>query len=170
MKKAGYKGEELKFYYPLNVTRPYLPTPEKIYAEISRQLTAVGLQHQAGSRGLGRRLPAEGPVRRGPCPAPAGLERLLRGRRQLRGTPLRREHRRVRLRRIRRCSPRSTGPGACPTARTAMSQYQTINAQIAAIGTGRAHRLPHLRAGSVRPGGKLPGLPGPQRSFHEGPA
>jgi peptide/nickel transport system substrate-binding protein len=41
--EAGYKGEELKFYYPLNVTRPYLPTPEKIYAEISRQLTAVGL-------------------------------------------------------------------------------------------------------------------------------
>ncbi|WP_354187511.1 ABC transporter substrate-binding protein [Arthrobacter sp. UYCu712] len=41
--EAGYRGEELKFYYPLNVTRPYLPTPEKVYAEISRQLTAVGL-------------------------------------------------------------------------------------------------------------------------------
>jgi len=41
--EGGYKGEELKFYYPLNVTRPYLPTPEKIYAEISRELTAVGL-------------------------------------------------------------------------------------------------------------------------------
>ncbi|WP_426996167.1 ABC transporter substrate-binding protein [Pseudarthrobacter sp. N5] len=41
--EAGYKGEELKFYYPMNVTRPYLPTPEKVYAEISRQLTAVGL-------------------------------------------------------------------------------------------------------------------------------
>ena len=27
--EAGYKGEELKFYYPLNVTRPYLPTPGK---------------------------------------------------------------------------------------------------------------------------------------------
>jgi len=40
--KSGYKGEPLKFYYPLNVTRSYLPTPEKIYAEISRQLTAVG--------------------------------------------------------------------------------------------------------------------------------
>lgn len=40
--KSGYKGEQLKFYYPLNVTRPYLPTPEKIYAEISRELTAVG--------------------------------------------------------------------------------------------------------------------------------
>jgi peptide/nickel transport system substrate-binding protein len=39
---SGYKGQQLKFYYPLNVTRPYLPTPEKVYAEISRQLTAVG--------------------------------------------------------------------------------------------------------------------------------
>jgi peptide/nickel transport system substrate-binding protein len=41
--EGGYKGEELRFYYPLNATRPYLPTPEKIYAEISRQLTAVGI-------------------------------------------------------------------------------------------------------------------------------
>jgi peptide/nickel transport system substrate-binding protein len=41
--EAGYKGEPLRFYYPTNVTRPYLPTPEKVYAEISRQLTAVGL-------------------------------------------------------------------------------------------------------------------------------
>lgn len=40
---AGYNGEELKFYYPLNATRPYLPTPEKVYAEISRQLTEIGL-------------------------------------------------------------------------------------------------------------------------------
>ncbi|WP_240684917.1 ABC transporter substrate-binding protein [Arthrobacter nitrophenolicus] len=42
LKEAGYAGEELKFYYPLNVTRPYLPTPEKVYAELSRQLTAAG--------------------------------------------------------------------------------------------------------------------------------
>lgn len=42
LKEGGYAGEELRFYYPLNVTRPYLPTPEKVYAEISRQLTAVG--------------------------------------------------------------------------------------------------------------------------------
>jgi peptide/nickel transport system substrate-binding protein len=41
--EAGYLGEELKFYYPLNVTRTYLPTPEKVYAEMSRQLIAVGL-------------------------------------------------------------------------------------------------------------------------------
>lgn len=43
LEESGYAGEELKFYYPLNATRPYLPTPEKVYAEISRQLTAVGL-------------------------------------------------------------------------------------------------------------------------------
>ncbi|WP_189337445.1 ABC transporter substrate-binding protein [Arthrobacter sp. AFG7.2] len=46
LKEGGYAGEELKFYYPLNVTRPYLPTPEKVYAEISRQLTAVGFNIQ----------------------------------------------------------------------------------------------------------------------------
>ncbi|GAB15938.1 putative ABC transporter substrate-binding protein [Arthrobacter globiformis NBRC 12137] len=44
--EAGYKGQALKFYYPMNVTRPYLPTPEKVYAELSRQLTAVGLNIQ----------------------------------------------------------------------------------------------------------------------------
>ena len=41
--EAGYKGEELPFVYPLKVSRAYLPTPEKIYAELSAQLTAVGL-------------------------------------------------------------------------------------------------------------------------------
>ncbi|MFT4469705.1 ABC transporter substrate-binding protein [Arthrobacter sulfonylureivorans] len=40
---AGYDGGELTFYYPLDVTRAYLPTPEKVYAELSRQLTAVGI-------------------------------------------------------------------------------------------------------------------------------
>ncbi|WP_442951371.1 ABC transporter substrate-binding protein [Paenarthrobacter sp. Z7-10] len=39
---SSYKGEPIRFYYPLNVTRAYLPTPEKVYAEISRELTAVG--------------------------------------------------------------------------------------------------------------------------------
>ncbi len=39
---SSYKGQPIRFYYPLNVTRAYLPTPEKVYAEISRELTAVG--------------------------------------------------------------------------------------------------------------------------------
>ncbi|MFD1211234.1 ABC transporter substrate-binding protein [Arthrobacter sp. GCM10027362] len=43
LKAAGYDGEPLTFHYPLNVTRAYLPTPEKVYAELSRQLTAVGI-------------------------------------------------------------------------------------------------------------------------------
>ncbi len=46
LEEAGYKGEPLPFYYPRNVARPYLPAPEKIYAELSRQLTAVGLNIQ----------------------------------------------------------------------------------------------------------------------------
>lgn len=40
--EAEYDGAELPFYYPLDVTRAYLPAPEKIYAELSRQLTAAG--------------------------------------------------------------------------------------------------------------------------------
>ncbi|MBG0739203.1 ABC transporter substrate-binding protein [Paeniglutamicibacter antarcticus] len=40
--ESSYRGEEIKFYYPTNVTRTYLPTPEKVYAEIGRELTAVG--------------------------------------------------------------------------------------------------------------------------------
>jgi peptide/nickel transport system substrate-binding protein len=43
LKAAGYDGEPLTFHYPLNVTRAYLPTPEKVYAELSRQLTAAGI-------------------------------------------------------------------------------------------------------------------------------
>lgn len=39
---SSYKGQELKFYYPTDATRTYLPTPEKVYAEIARELTAVG--------------------------------------------------------------------------------------------------------------------------------
>ncbi|HEV7169149.1 MAG TPA: ABC transporter substrate-binding protein [Micrococcaceae bacterium] len=39
---SSYKGEPIRFYYPMNVTRAYLPTPEKVYAEIARELTAVG--------------------------------------------------------------------------------------------------------------------------------
>ena len=41
--EAGYRGEELKFCYPLNVTRLYLPSPEKVFAELSAQLVRVGL-------------------------------------------------------------------------------------------------------------------------------
>ncbi|WP_246021178.1 ABC transporter substrate-binding protein [Arthrobacter echini] len=39
---AGYDGRELPFYYPRSVSRPYLPSPEKAYAELSRQLVAAG--------------------------------------------------------------------------------------------------------------------------------
>ncbi|MCU1573131.1 MAG: transporter substrate-binding protein [Micrococcaceae bacterium] len=42
LEESAYAGEPIRFYYPRNVTRAYLPTPEKVYAEISRQLTAVG--------------------------------------------------------------------------------------------------------------------------------
>lgn len=41
--ESGYKGEELKFYYPTNTARTYLPSPEKVYAQIATDLTAIGL-------------------------------------------------------------------------------------------------------------------------------
>ncbi|SED97114.1 peptide/nickel transport system substrate-binding protein [Arthrobacter alpinus] len=40
---SSYKGEELKFYYPTNAARTYLPSPEKVYAQIATELTAAGL-------------------------------------------------------------------------------------------------------------------------------
>lgn len=39
---SNYKGEELKFYYPTNAARTYLPSPEKVYAQIATELTAAG--------------------------------------------------------------------------------------------------------------------------------
>ncbi|TKV30054.1 ABC transporter substrate-binding protein [Arthrobacter sp. NamB2] len=42
LKRSGYDGRPLPFYYPRNVSRAYLPSPEKAYAELSRQLTEAG--------------------------------------------------------------------------------------------------------------------------------
>ncbi|GAB3526038.1 ABC transporter substrate-binding protein [Arthrobacter monumenti] len=42
LEESSYDGEEIPFYYPLDVTRAYLPSPEKVYAKLSRQLTAAG--------------------------------------------------------------------------------------------------------------------------------
>ncbi len=39
---SSYKGEELKFYYPTNAARTYLPSPEKVYAQMATELTAAG--------------------------------------------------------------------------------------------------------------------------------
>lgn len=42
LKASSYDGGPITFYYPRHVTRAYLPSPEKAYAELSKQLTAVG--------------------------------------------------------------------------------------------------------------------------------
>ncbi|MHA7262719.1 ABC transporter substrate-binding protein [Arthrobacter sp. TMN-37] len=42
LEESGYTGIPLPFYYPRNISRPYLPAPEKTYAKLSRQLTAAG--------------------------------------------------------------------------------------------------------------------------------
>nr|WP_281070272.1 ABC transporter substrate-binding protein [Paeniglutamicibacter kerguelensis] len=41
--EAGYDGSPVPFLYPLNISRAYLPLPELIYAEISRQLATAGI-------------------------------------------------------------------------------------------------------------------------------
>ncbi|MBB5597465.1 ABC transporter substrate-binding protein [Neomicrococcus lactis] len=39
---SSYRGEAIPFTYPTNTARAYLPQPERIYAAISKQLTAAG--------------------------------------------------------------------------------------------------------------------------------
>ncbi len=42
LEASSYAGEELKFYYPTNAARTYLPQPEKVYAQIAKDLTSIG--------------------------------------------------------------------------------------------------------------------------------
>jgi peptide/nickel transport system substrate-binding protein len=42
---AGYPdGFEVKFNYPTNVSRPYMPTPEQVFTNLADQLSAVGIK------------------------------------------------------------------------------------------------------------------------------
>jgi peptide/nickel transport system substrate-binding protein len=43
LESSGYDGSPIPFLYPLNISRAYLPLPELIYAELSRQLAVVGI-------------------------------------------------------------------------------------------------------------------------------
>lgn len=43
IKNSGYDGSVIYFHYPRKISFAFLPNPEKIYAEIARQLTYVGL-------------------------------------------------------------------------------------------------------------------------------
>ncbi|RKQ36627.1 ABC transporter substrate-binding protein [Kocuria tytonis] len=42
LKASSYRGEKLKFYYPRRTSRMYLQEPERVYAQLSAQLTRVG--------------------------------------------------------------------------------------------------------------------------------
>ena len=42
--EAGAEGMTLKFAYPTEVTRPYMPDPEKIYEALRTDLEAVGIK------------------------------------------------------------------------------------------------------------------------------
>ncbi|MFJ2146776.1 ABC transporter substrate-binding protein [Glutamicibacter sp. NPDC087661] len=42
--ELGYKGEQIEFAYPLQVSRNYLPLPERTFAQIAEDLAAVGIR------------------------------------------------------------------------------------------------------------------------------
>jgi peptide/nickel transport system substrate-binding protein len=44
LKEAGAEGITLNFYYPPDVSRPYMPNPTEIFQAISADLTAVGFK------------------------------------------------------------------------------------------------------------------------------
>ncbi len=44
LKEAGAEGLTVKFYYPTEVTRPYMPNPKDIFQAISNDLAQVGIK------------------------------------------------------------------------------------------------------------------------------
>ncbi|MGH3736565.1 MAG: ABC transporter substrate-binding protein [Micromonosporaceae bacterium] len=44
LKEAGAEGLTLKFYYPTEVTRPYMPNPKEIYQVLANDLTKAGFK------------------------------------------------------------------------------------------------------------------------------
>jgi peptide/nickel transport system substrate-binding protein len=44
LKEAGAEGLNLKFYYPPDVSRPYMPNPQEIFTVLANDLQAVGIK------------------------------------------------------------------------------------------------------------------------------
>ncbi|MCW3843477.1 ABC transporter substrate-binding protein [Micromonospora yasonensis] len=44
LKEAGAEGMTLNFYYPTDVTRPYMPNPQEIFTVLANDLQAVGIK------------------------------------------------------------------------------------------------------------------------------
>ncbi|MFD2766747.1 ABC transporter substrate-binding protein [Micromonospora eburnea] len=44
LKEAGAEGMTLNFYYPTDVTRPYMPNPQEIFTVLANDLQAVGFK------------------------------------------------------------------------------------------------------------------------------
>jgi peptide/nickel transport system substrate-binding protein len=44
LKEAGAEGLTLNFYYPPDVTRPYMPNPQEIFTVLANDLQAVGIK------------------------------------------------------------------------------------------------------------------------------
>nr|WP_181775180.1 ABC transporter substrate-binding protein [Amycolatopsis pittospori] len=47
LKEAGAEGMTLKFYYPTEVTRPYMPNPADIFTSLSEDMKAIGIKVEA---------------------------------------------------------------------------------------------------------------------------
>jgi peptide/nickel transport system substrate-binding protein len=50
LKEAGAEGMTLLFAYPSEVSRPYMPTPQKIYEALRKDLEAVGIKVQVNTK------------------------------------------------------------------------------------------------------------------------
>ena len=57
--EAGAEGMTLNFAYPTEVSRPYMPDPEKIYEALRTDLEAVGIKVNVDDRVVERRLPRQ---------------------------------------------------------------------------------------------------------------
>jgi peptide/nickel transport system substrate-binding protein len=50
LKEAGAEGMTLLFAYPSEVSRPYMPNPQKIYEALRKDLEAVGIKVQVNTK------------------------------------------------------------------------------------------------------------------------
>lgn len=50
LKEAGAENMELEFWWPAEVSRPYMPDPQKIFEVLSADLEAVGIKVKASSK------------------------------------------------------------------------------------------------------------------------
>ena len=68
--EAGALGTTLRFFYPTDVSRPYLPDPAAMFEVINKNLVDAGFTTAADLAALEPGLPRRGQRRRGRPPPP----------------------------------------------------------------------------------------------------